>query len=170
MGVEEQGIARSHNRYKVIPRVLVFITYESDILLLKGAPDKRLWPNLYNGVGGHIERGESPLDTVLREVEEEVGLTELHDVRLRGVVNIATDDVTTGILMFVYTAVSPSRHVTASREGTPEWIDPTQLDRNACVADLPALIPRVLGMSPSTPPFSANYWYDENDELNMTFS
>lgn len=170
MGVEEQGIARSQDRYRVIPRVLVFITHKDDILLLKGAPDKRLWPNLYNGVGGHVERGESPLETVRREVEEEVGLTELYDVRLRGVVNIATDDLSTGILMFVYTAISPTRDVTASQEGTPEWINPADLNEETCVIDLPVLIPRLLSMSPDDPPFSASYWYDENDELQMTFA
>lgn len=170
MGVKDQGIDTSRRRYQVIPRVLIFITHGDDILLLKGAPTKRIWPNLYNGVGGHVERGETVRDAARREIAEEVGLEHVDDLRLRGVVNIATDDPQTGIMMFVYTASSPTREVRSSNEGTPEWVRPDSLDGETCVADLPALIPRVLAMQDDDPPFSARYWYDERDELQMDFS
>jgi len=48
----------AEDRYQVIPCVLCFITHRDDVLLLRGAPGKRLGPNRYNGVGGHIERNE----------------------------------------------------------------------------------------------------------------
>ncbi|HOA22866.1 MAG TPA: NUDIX domain-containing protein [Aggregatilineales bacterium] len=170
MGVKDQGIDVSRRRYQVIPRVLIFITHKDEVLLLKGAPTKRIWPNLYNGVGGHVERDESVLDAARREIAEEVGLEHVDNLRLRGIVNIATDDINTGIMMFVYTASSPTREVRGSSEGTLEWINPAHLSAEDCVADLPELIPRVLAMKDDDPPFFARYWYDEHDTLQMAFS
>ncbi len=53
--MQEQGTHFA--RYPVIPRALIFLFTGDSVLLLKGAPDKRIWPGLYNGIGGHIEAG-----------------------------------------------------------------------------------------------------------------
>ena len=62
MNVSEQGtVEPAGRRYHVIPRTLIFVTSRNpltgagEVLLLKGAPDKRLWANRYNGLGGHVE-------------------------------------------------------------------------------------------------------------------
>lgn len=170
MGVEEQGMAGADRRYQVIPRVLIFITNNDDVLLLKGAPTKRIWPNLYNGVGGHVEAGETIREAALREVAEEVGLTDPQDLSLRGIVNITTDHPHTGIMMFVFTARSSSRTITASAEGTSEWVDWQALDSQSMVSDLPIIIPRALGMAADDPPFYAHYWYDEHNQLQVRFN
>jgi 8-oxo-dGTP diphosphatase len=59
MPSSEQGL--SFDRYVCIPRTLIFITRGDKVLLLKGAANKRIWANKYNGVGGHVERGEDVL-------------------------------------------------------------------------------------------------------------
>ena len=46
-----------------------------EILLAKRAADKRLYPNHWDLVGGHVEAGESVDAALIREVEEEVGVT-----------------------------------------------------------------------------------------------
>ena len=68
----EQFVSRG--RYTVIPRTLVFLRNGDDILLLKGAPTKRLWAGRYNGLGGHVEADETIMAGALREVREEAGL------------------------------------------------------------------------------------------------
>lgn len=73
MSVESQGI--SNQRYALIPRVLIFPVNETgQILLLEGAQDKKIWAGYWNGVGGHVEQGESVLSAAKRELLEESGL------------------------------------------------------------------------------------------------
>ena len=61
-------------RYTLIPRTLIFLSCGNRMLLIKGAPHKRLWANLYNGIGGHVERGEDILSAARRELQEEIGM------------------------------------------------------------------------------------------------
>ena len=170
MGTKDQGLAPSRERYHTVPRVLIFITNQNDVLLLKGSPHKRIWPNLYNGIGGHVERGETVLEATLREINEEVGLDDIRDLQLRGIITIDTQDPTTGIMLFVFTAVSPSRNVKPSGEGTPEWVNWHDLPPKALVKDLPILLPHVLTTETNSPLFFARYWYDKTGNLQTTFA
>lgn len=55
------------------------------------APTKGLW----NGVGGKIDEGETPLECVLREVFEETGI-HLNNAKYKGVVTWEVDLVYSG--------------------------------------------------------------------------
>ena len=93
----QQGV--SPDRYRLIPRTLIFLTRDGQVLLLKGAAHKRLWANLYNGVGGHVERGEDILASARRELAEETGLQEAQ-LWLCGVITVDTGG-NTGIGIYV---------------------------------------------------------------------
>ena len=157
------------HRYQVVPRTLCFITHGDDVLLLRGAPDKKIWPDQYNGVGGHVRPDEDVRTAARREIREETGLT-VRDLRLRGVINIPVDPESTGILVFVFTAAAEGRDVRPSEEGTPEWIPVDAVEDLDVVEDLPILLPRVLSMGPDEPPFSALYTYDEDGKLVVTYT
>ena len=166
MPKSDQGIDVSlkRQRYTVIPRTLVFITRGDRVLLLRGAPTKRIWANQYNGIGGHIERDEDIYSAALREVHEETGL-EVDDLRLAGLINIDGDQPA-GILLFVFTATSRSGDPIPSEEGTLEWIARDQLAQIDLVEDLPTILPRALDLPLNAPPFFAHYHYEEQGKVD----
>ncbi len=49
-------------------------TIPTNLLLLKRRANVVVAPNLYTGVGGKIEQGESPMSSAIRELEEETSL------------------------------------------------------------------------------------------------
>ena len=158
MGRSEQGVEASVGRYTVIPRVLIFVLNGGDVLLLKGAPDKRIWAERYNGVGGHVEPGEDVYAAALRETREETGL-EVHGLRFEGLVNIDTG-APTGIMLAVFSARSAVRATVPSSEGTLEWVPLDRLDELDLVQDVPLLLSRIVDRAAGAPPFFARYWYD----------
>jgi len=167
----EQGVDVSlkGNRYTAIPRTLCFIMRGRDeVLLLRGAPTKRIWANRYNGVGGHVAPDEDILSSAAREVREETGLA-VANLRLRGIVNVNAGDAV-GILVFVFAAHAASGDVIHSEEGALEWVRRDRLDALPLVPDLPALLPRIFDAAPDDPPFFAYTHYDENDQLVITFA
>ena len=78
------------------------------------------------GVGGHAEDYESPEDCLLREVQEETGLT-LTDYRFRGIVTFAMKDAETQY-MCLYTADGFSGTPVECDEGTLEWVDMDRIE------------------------------------------
>ncbi len=168
MGAAEQGANAIDGRWLVIPRTLCFVTNGDDVLLLKRAAHKRVFPNQYNGVGGHIERNEDPLTSARREIREETGL-DVRDVRLRAVHNIDAKEQT-GIVLFIFTAISDGRDVIDTDEGTLHWIPRGQVLNYDLVEDLPFILPRVLDMGTADLPLFVHVSYDEDDCIRLRFA
>ena len=161
-------VQKTHpDRYKVIPRVLVFSTREDKLLLIKGSPEKKIWPNLYNGIGGHVERGETILSAAKREFLEETGL-ELKNPKLRAVVTIDTDDQL-GIGLFAFCGTAGEGSLVNSPEGVLEWINPDDIDHLPIVEDLSVLLPKVLDCNKTDKIIFAEYRFDKNGKLLIHF-
>lgn len=167
MGAQQQGADATKGRWLTIPRTLCFVRNADDVLLMKRAAHKRVFPNQYNGLGGHIERDEDPLSGARREIKEESGL-DVRDLRLCSVHNIDAG-AETGIILFVYTAIADTRAVTQDHEeGTLEWVPIADLANYDLVEDLPLLLPRILDDSLAVP-YSVHVSYDDQDNIQMRF-
>lgn len=167
MPASEQGVAVSGRRYQLIPRVLCFVLSGDAVLLLKGAPDKKIWPGLYNGLGGHVERAEAVQAAAAREIWEEAGL-RVSDLRLRGVVTVDTGEPV-GIGLYVFTGAVATPAGVASGEGSLEWVRLADVRQLACVADVPLLLERITAQPAGAAPFSARYWYDAEGRMQVAF-
>jgi 8-oxo-dGTP diphosphatase len=171
MPASDQGVQTDH--YKLVPRTLIFLTWRDRLLLLKGAPHKRLWADKYNGIGGHIERGEDVFSAAQRELKEETGITA-SDLWICGIVSIDTEpDV--GILIFILRGELPENGENppvidfTSNEGSLEWVRRDSLDEIPMVEDLPAILPHILSIKPGEIPFSAHYHYGRDGKLEIDY-
>lgn len=67
-----------------------FLRHGGNYLLMKRAPNRKIAPDVWSGVGGHMERGElnDPQTACLREIWEETGITaeQIRNLTLRYII------------------------------------------------------------------------------------
>ncbi len=164
MPISDQGF--NSERFRVIPRSLIFIFDKDRVLLIRGAEDKKIWAGKYNGIGGHIEAGEDILESALRELMEEAGITGL-PLRLCGQVMITLNE-NRGIALFIFTGNYQGQAIQASAEGMLEWVSMEELQDLPVVEDLSMLLSLVRKHQPGDPLFIGKYYYDD-EQLVMLF-
>jgi 8-oxo-dGTP diphosphatase len=162
--MSDQGVTL--DRYMLIPRTAIFLRRGDSYLLLKGAPNKHLWANRYNGLGGHIERGEDALTAAKRELFEESGLRA--ELWLCGTL-IVDSGQNPGVCLYVFSGDSPEAEPKSSNEGIPEWIPFNRLSALPIVEDLPAILGRVHQMRRGDPPFAGRSFYNDDGRLIVVF-
>lgn len=84
------------------------------------------WPGIAFP-GGHVEPGESFVDSVIRELREETGLT-LHQPRLCGIKQFPTQDGARYVVL-LFRADQFSGEIRSSREGRVFWVKRENLMR-----------------------------------------
>lgn len=162
MPADDQKI--NTDRYKVVPRTLIFLFDSFDrVLLIRGSSTKLLWSGLYNGIGGHIEAGENIQEAAERELREETGITacQLH---FCGQIMVDVTDET-GVCLFIFRGIYQDEKLLPSSEGELIWIPLDELEEFPLVEDLPELIPRVVSHQTGNPIIIGKYSYDREGKL-----
>jgi len=154
--VHDQGF--ENKRYKVIPRTLIFLTHNGSILLIKGAENKKIWPNLFNGIGGHIEKKEDIYSAAKKELFEEAGISNVY-LKFCGTITIDLNK-DSGILIFIFKGKAESEDCQPGSEGDLHWIKLDEINNYPLVEDLYELIPKLFEDNANL--ISARYYYDED--------
>lgn len=99
---------------------ICFIRQGNHVLLLNR--EFPSWMGCWNGIGGKLERDESPRDSMVREISEETALAESdYQLQYKGVVTWTSDHQQFGG-MYLYEAQVPEDYVYSTPRKTSEGI------------------------------------------------
>lgn len=104
------------------------MVYDGDRVLVQDRKSEK-WPGL-TFPGGHIEPNESIIDSVIREIKEETGLT-VSNLELCGIQNWTHPTEDYRYLVFLYKTNQFSGELQSSREGQVFWLDPFRLRKSS---------------------------------------
>ena len=123
------------SRTENVELTVVCLLEEGDKILLQDRV-KTDWHG-YALPGGHVEKDESFLDAVKREMKEETGL-EIRNPRLVGLKQFPIDKGR--YLVVLFKATEWSGEPTSSEEGKMEWVEYARLPELDTVADLEEML------------------------------
>lgn len=109
------------------------LVYSGDKILVQER-NKKDWPGL-TFPGGHVEKGENFIASVIREVKEETGLT-IYDPLLCGMEEYKADNNDERYLMLFYKTDKFEGELKSSKEGKVFWINKDDLLKYELSLDL----------------------------------
>lgn len=111
------------------------LIYHEDKILLQNRV-KKDWQG-YTLPGGHVEKDESIVSSVIREVKEETGLT-IANPKLCGIKQFPIEDGR--YIVFLFKTNEFSGELISSDEGETEWVNRTDLSQYQTVEDFEELL------------------------------
>ena len=101
--------------------ILLFSKDTEKLLLVKR--NKKPYPNMWNGIGGKIEVGETPIEAAIRECKEETGLTMVNPKLLVTYVYPESNPMNSNTHLSVIYDFIDIEEVEDNYEGHYEWKD-----------------------------------------------
>jgi len=128
----------------VVPATLMFIIRDGQVLLI--VKKRGLGAGKINGPGGKIDSGETPLDCVIRETQEELEITPLSPVKL-GELWFSMGEIP-DILCHVYRSDDFTGIPTETEEAIPLWVNVSEIPYDQMWADDRLWLPLFLAGTP----------------------
>jgi len=151
-------------KYSLVPRTLVFIYRNEEILFIRKTKKNSFDCGKINGIGGHIEIGEEPFESAKREISEETQM-EIRNLLLTAMVFINIGD-NPGILMFLFRADYANGEIMDSVEGDLLWLNRKDVQENKLILfDIPLLLDICDKHENGSPPLILKYDYDDRGEF-----
>lgn len=140
---------------------LLFLVKDNSVLL---AMKKRgFGEGRWNGVGGKLDNGESVEEALIRESQEEIGVTP---TRYKKIAQIVFHEQHEGdlktMLVHVFTSTSWQGEPVETEEMAPKWFKISEIPYEDMWADDPYWLPDVLNGKQ----LSCEFHLDENDKVN----
>lgn len=117
-------------RTEDVELTVICLIYKENKILLQNRTNKD-WKG-YTLPGGHVEKDESFVDAVIREMKEETGLT-ISNPYLCGIKQFPIDNGR--YLVLLYKTDKFEGNLTSSNEGKMEWVDRQDLSKYNLVND-----------------------------------
>ncbi len=145
-----------------IPATLCYIEKDNKILMLhRVKKENDMHEGKYNGLGGKMEKGESPKECAIREIKEESGLN-VEEINYVGTIAFPNFDGKNDWLAFLYHVTDVSGKLIDSPEGNLRWVDKDKImDLNLWEGDR-VFIPWVL----EEKKFMAKFIYENKEFKN----
>jgi len=110
---------------KIKETVLAYIEKNNSyLMLLRNKKKHDINANKWIGVGGHLEKDETPEDALIREIKEETGL-DVISYSKKGLIHFNYDDISE--LMHLYVVNDYKGELIECDEGTLKWIKKSDL-------------------------------------------
>lgn len=103
----------------------VYITYQDEVLMFKRSEKKKKFPGFWSIPGGHIEAGEDPMASAIREIKEETNITlKPENIKLKVVAMHHHLDREEMFVAFAYEATIPKKITPKPKdaEGSAHWM------------------------------------------------
>ncbi|WP_432360648.1 NUDIX domain-containing protein [Sporosarcina sp. UB5] len=102
-----------------------YLFYDNKLLMLKRSKERELAPDLWTGIGGHVEANEHyiPEESCLREIFEETGIrrNDIEQFKLRYILMRRSKDEIRQ--HYIYFGNATKMNFINSDEGALHWID-----------------------------------------------
>lgn len=130
------------------------------LMIHRNKKDNDMHKDLYNGIGGKFEEGESPEQCTIREIQEETGFTAQNPT-LKGFLTFPGHENRASWYVFVFVVTDFAGDIIDPLEGTLEWINDEKL------GDLPLNAGDYIFLPYLDKPgvFSGTFNYNESNDL-----
>lgn len=105
---------------------VIIYNSEGKILIAQRCKNKKLYPLMWENIGGHLETNETPEECIKRETKEEIGC-ELSDLKLL-TVTVKTEENQQFVLIAFSGRISGEIYLKLDEIEQVKWISKEELD------------------------------------------
>lgn len=140
---------------------MCFVFHGDEILFMQENGNKG-WNGTLDPLGGHVEKGESIVESADREILEESGI-KVKNTILKGIIHVS-NFFSKNVILFVTSSETDTKDIVPSEEGVPVWVHKDKLDTIKVFEDVKPILKHLLRVK-SHEIFVGTSEFDGKDKL-----